>query len=268
MKLLTREEIKKTQMDALDALVAFCTQHSIRVSIASGTLIGAVRHKGYIPWDDDIDVFIPREDYMQLEKLFPSLYRDNYRLESIYRNEKWHEPFAKLCDIRTVEYIDSRRTTPYGVFVDIFPIDDVPDDDREFRKYMRKLGLLRFLFNDTRKTTVQMGIIKKIEITIHHYFISLFPHKLLMEIREKYNQIHNNKGYKRCYANTYGPLQPNPFPKSMFNDIKMWQFEDRNVPGFRDADKFLTLQYGDYMKLPPEEKRIHHSEVAYWKDTK
>lgn len=266
MKPITREELREIQKNILDELTYFCKENKLRFSISSGTLIGAVRHKGYIPWDDDIDVFMPREDYMRFENVFPSLYKDRYKLESLYRNKKWHLSFAKLCDIRTIEQLDSRNTVPYGVFVDIFPVDDVPDDDREFKSYMKKLGWMRFLLNDVRKTLPHMSTMHKIGIKIHHVFISLFPHTFLMKIREKYNQIHNNKGYKRCYANTYGPLQPHPFPKSMFDDIILWDFEDRRVPGFRDADTFLTLQYGDYMALPPEEKRVHHAEIAYWKE--
>ena len=156
MKKLTREEVKTVQMDILDALVKFCDQNSLRISVSSGTLIGAVRHKGYIPWDDDIDVYMPRGDYMKLEKILPELLDGKYKLASLYRLKNWHLTFAKLYDIRTETKLQNRSVIPYGVFVDIFPVDDVPENPVEFKSYMRKLGLMRFLLNNVRQTTAEM----------------------------------------------------------------------------------------------------------------
>lgn len=266
MKRMTREEIKQVQKDVLDALVRFCNEQSIRVSVSSGTLIGVVRHKGYIPWDDDIDVYMPREDYIRFEQKFPDIFEEKYRLASMYRNPKWHLTFAKLYDTRTITELESRSTEPYGVFVDIFPIDDVPEDEKAFKSYMCKLGWMRFYLNDVRRITPEMSLLKKMVIGIHHFCLSLFSHQFLMRVRDNYCQKFNGKGFTLGYANSYGPLQPHPFPKSFFNDIILWDFEDRQVPGFREADTFLKLQYGDYMQIPPEDKRKPHSEIAYWKN--
>lgn len=266
MRQLTKKELKEVQMNILDALVRFCNENNLRVSIASGTFIGAVRHKGYIPWDDDIDVFMLREDYVKLEQLLPEILDNRYKLESIYRNDKWHLSFAKLCDIRTTSVVERKNVIPYGAFVDIFPVDAVPDNNKEFRKYMRRLGMMRLLLNNTRKVTPNMGVMKKVAVIVHHAIISLFPNKRLVLFREKYNQKYNVKGFSSVYANSYGPLQPNPFPKSFFDDIIYYDFENRKVPGFKEAHRFLTLQYGDYMTLPPENKRVAHSETIFWID--
>lgn len=266
MRQLTRNELKEVQMNILDALVRFCIDNGLRVSISSGTLIGAVRHKGYIPWDDDIDVYMLREDYVKLEELLPHILDNTYKLESIYRNDNWHLSFAKLCDIRTISEPKGRKTSQYGAFIDIFPVDAVPDNHREFRSYMRKLGFIKFLFNNTRTTTPEMSWIKKIMVILHNRIISFIPNKSLVLTREKLNQKYNGMGYSSVYANSYGPLQPHPFPRSFFDNIVDWDFEDRKVPGFKDAEEFLTLQYGDFMKLPPEEKRIGHFETIYWID--
>ncbi len=145
------EEFKQIQIDILLAINKFCNEHNIKYSLACGTLLGAIRHKGFIPWDDDIDIYLLREDYNKLITVFPSLLDGKYSLNSLERNPLWNRPYAKAFDTQTIEIEAVRNNVPnMGIGIDVFPIDDVPDDDAEWKQFDKSR---RFLQNcDTLKT--------------------------------------------------------------------------------------------------------------------
>ena len=265
MKKLTVTEIREVQMKIMDVIHEFCIENDIKYSLSDGTLIGAVRHKGYIPWDDDIDIYMLREDYERFEKLYPNVLKDNYVLSSMYRDDKWHLTFAKVWDNRTLTDISSKNTQSYGVFVDIFPIDDVPNNLCEWKKYMRSMKLRnKILTNRFRRLSKQRTFFNNIGIIAIKLFTFWMSSKKVLALMDSYAQKYNNKGYHYCYENSYGPCLKSPFPKDLFNKLSYYQFENRKYLAFEDANQYLTLSYGDYMKLPPEKDRVHHEEIAYW----
>ena len=121
MKIIsTVEELRSIQLEILLSLHEFCTQNNINYSLAAGSLIGAVRHKGFIPWDDDIDVYLLREDYKKLEQLFPLVYQNKYSLVTINRDSQWTRSYGKLYDNRTVEEEDVTNKYTIGIGIDVF----------------------------------------------------------------------------------------------------------------------------------------------------
>ena len=124
---LSLQELKDIEFNLLKEFRAFCNENGIRFFLAYGTLLGAIRYKGFIPWDDDIDVLVPREDYNKLIRIFRD--SDKYRLYSFERNQKYGYPFAKLCDMSTrkIEFY-FEPLVDYGVDIDIFPLDYWDDD--------------------------------------------------------------------------------------------------------------------------------------------
>lgn len=147
MKELTLPEIKAIELETLKMFRSFCEEHNIRYYLAFGTLLGAIRYKKFIPWDDDVDLLIPREDYDRLLTLFQD--NERYRLYSFERNQDYHFPFAKLCDMTTrkVETDYANSKVEMGVEIDLFPMDYFDNDiavakkeSKRIKNYMDRLG--------------------------------------------------------------------------------------------------------------------------------
>lgn len=262
------EEMKSLQMDVLTVIDKYCQSNGIRYSMACGTLLGAIRHKGYIPWDDDIDIYVPREDYKRLIKEFPKVYEGHYKLSSLERDEKWYIPFAKAYNDDTILIESSLIKEEKGVGIDIFPVDDVPDDEIEWLRYNRRRRFWLKLF------VAKCSPLNKND-KFGKKFFRFFIHVLLCFCTkqrwaifiDKLAQKHNGKGFSRCFECCQGLMQKRPFPKELFNDIVEIPFEDRLFKAFSNSDLYLRNGFGDYMQLPPIEKRVtHHIFHAYWKN--
>lgn len=267
MKQLSKEELRGIQMDIMDTIHDFCVSNNIKYSIEGGTLLGAVRHRGYIPWDDDIDIYMLREDYQKFEELFPQTYRDHYKLKSIYRDKNWHANFSKVYDTRTISFLESRSVSEYGVDIDVIPVDSVPDNRHKWLNFMKYINfILSIIANKSRKISRSRTFLTNIAIVFLSILLLPFSRHNLRMMLEKLIQRHNNKGYLSVYEVCYGLTLNNPFPRTLFDELILWDFEDRKYMGFKDADTYLKLSFGDYLTLPPEEKRVSHAEVAYWKE--
>lgn len=263
------EELKKIQLDILMSLHGFCMSHNIQYSLAAGTLIGAVRHKGFIPWDDDIDVYMLREEYNKLITLFPKEYEGKYSLLCLETDNNWYRSFGKLVDVRTVEIEKTRnKYKGMGIGIDIFPIDDVPDDDEQWKKYDKKRRFIRDMF--TIKTLCysnKRGLVKNMVIFMGRILLMPFPFSYLSKLMDRYSKKNNGQGYAHVYENSWGVYNSKrPWLKKDLKEVIDAEFEGKIVKIMKGYDDYLTTVYGDYMQLPPEEKRVsHHAFTAYWK---
>lgn len=261
------EELKVLQMDILTAIDEYCRAHSIKYSMACGTMLGAVRHKGYIPWDDDIDIYLLREDYDKLMKQFPQVYEDHIQVLSLERSKKWDKPYGKAFDNRTIVNENSDYSERYGVNIDIFPVDEVPDDETEWITYDKAR---RIMYKKFEKRTFLIHFnwkpyyfVRWLYYSIPKFFIS---RRRMAEKVNAYSKRWAGCGFSRVFECCQGIFQKNPFGKSLFDELVEYPFEDRHFLGFKDYDEYLKNGFGDYMTLPPIEKRItHHSYKAYWK---
>lgn len=265
MKPIDIEERKRLQQDILDAVSSFCKEKGLRYSLACGTMLGAVRHKGYIPWDDDIDIYMPREDYEKLNKFFPDILSGRYEMASLERRDRWWNCFAKVYDNRTLVCEEKNRRKHIGVSIDVFPVDDVPCDEEEWLSFNRK-----------RRSMVQRLRLSCIRFSQSHKWyknVALVGIKLLFRHSRKralaindYIKSYNGKGSDRVFECCQGLIAKRPFPKRLFDDLKETEFEGKMYSAFADADTYLSLQYGkDYMTPPPPEKRTSlHTDKAYW----
>ena len=260
MKKIELKELKVLQMDILSAVDKFCTENSIVYSMACGTLLGAIRHKGYIPWDDDIDIYMLREDYVNFMSSFPEVYEGKYKACSSERNKDWLLSYGKVYDINT-RIEEPNSTYNIGVNIDVYPIDAVPSNYEDFlsfnktRKLIYKALVARrykfvFIFGKPLLTQLLVRVMsKKMWLRIFNRFIT------------KYNG--DNTGY--VFECCQGLFQKRPFKKEVFSEIAQYQFEDRTFKAFKDFDEYLRNGYGDYMKLPPKEKQVsHHTFEAYY----
>lgn len=268
-KIESVDELKKIQLGILVSFHQFCSDNNIKYSLAAGSLIGAVRHKGFIPWDDDIDVYLLREDYNKLVELFPNVYNEKYSLITLERDSQWHRTYGKLYDLQTIEVEDVRnKFHEIGIGIDVFPIDDAPDEEKEWQKYNRKRMFLRDVITIKSMTySADRGILKNAIMLISRILLTPFSFSFLCKTMNLYAQKYNNKGTNHVYENCLGVYNSkHPWLKKDFDQVIDSPFEEYNVKIMKGYDDYLSCVYGDYMQLPPEEKRIStHTITAWWK---
>lgn len=270
---ISKEESREIQIAMLKEIDSFCKNNDIVYYLAFGTLLGAVRHKGFIPWDDDVDIMMPRKDYETFERLFPS--DGQYRF--LTRNNTINYPYAygKVIDTRTKKEEPLRaKYQVIGIDIDVFPIDNYPNSLDETKEWCYTI---RRTQNRLNRTFVKysMGnnffrtIAKTIILTFYRLLddIGICSVKGLVSkidlISQEYNSIETNY-CGIASISTYGERKRNRcliFESSI--DIP---FEDSLFPAPIGYDEYLTDIYGDYMQLPPIEKRVtHHCNNVYWK---
>ena len=257
------DEMKRIQLEILDKIHFYCEAQGIRYSLCGGTLLGAVRHKGYIPWDDDIDILMPRPDY---EK-FLCQYNDSEGILALqhYKNDitfplRW----ARVFDTRT-KLVSTNNVS--GVFVDIFPVDGLPSVE-EAINYEKRLKILRReLGHATKYQSEAMHINSK------NLFIMNYIKKIIFKSRKKvlneYDALLGSCNFETAefagaIVSRFGAKET--LKSSVFKEYTELEFEGKKYHCMKDYDIYLRTLYGNYMQLPPEEKRItHHNFKVYWK---
>ncbi len=266
MKSIELKELKLIQLDIVQALHEFCIENNIKYSLACGSLLGAIRHNGYIPWDDDIDVYMEREDYNRFMNIFPHSYRGIYEFVCLETNKRWNLTIGKLYDNRTILIENFVDWIPIGINIDIFPVDAVPDNEKQWKLYNRTRifirDIIQYKYITHRENAIFRNLIRKI-LSIPYIFFSRRTHSKLVNW---FSQLYNKKNTGLLFENVQGIIQKRPFDKYDFSDTILHKFEDRELCVMKGYDHCLRCGFGNYMELPPIEKRVsHHSFEAYWK---
>ncbi len=268
-KKLSRIECREIQMEILDQLKDICNSNNIKYYLAYGSLLGAVRHNGYIPWDDDIDICLFRNDYNKLIDLInQGLYKEsNPWLEIIdNKTENYYYTFAKVIDNRTVAKMGD-NITQHGIWVDIFPIDNLPDKINERNIFIRYCYFLRSII---LSMTTDFSGIKKGKKRYIKRVLNIIANVIGKEkICNHYVRIcrYYEKNDSKYVGVLFSPYSVKDcFLKEKMIVTKEYKFEGRCYTGFAEYDYYLSGLYGNYMKLPPEEKQKTHSIHAFWKE--
>lgn len=264
MRKLSIEEAKKIELDILDFIDSFCKEHGINYCINYGTLIGAIRHKGFIPWDDDIDLSMTRENYEKFIQLF-SEKQSRYKLLSLETDGQYFNNFIKIVD-STTKIIDTRNTKTYdsGVFIDIFPMDTF--NDTKVVDICYKLESFKLLSFSKHKNIVY-GDSKLKDLIRTLFWLLLRP----VSPRFFANQIEKQIQKYRVKDGKYIAFIPSKFKekevftKETFEDLIEVPFEHRTLSAPKQYDVILKQYYGDYMTLPPKEKQIYIHEFEAYK---
>lgn len=271
MKEIELEEIKNIQVDILVKVHEFCQQKGIRYYMGYGTLLGAVRHKGYIPWDDDIDIGMPRPDYDR----FISTFNGNYKELSVIAPEldwSFTAPYANVYDNRTILNEGMRRTElGIGIKIDVFPIDGVPDDYNDY-VYLRK-NLHKLLEIIGYKQYGFKGFLELIRRPKSFIAVSwlMFPYVFtsVSTIQRKIRKMATQFDFSSSQYVDKITFQNKPLtrlPRAVYEEFVDMEFEGHVLKGLRNYDAHLKAIYGDYMQLPPIEQRVqHHGFKAFWK---
>lgn len=267
MRELSEEELKRCQLDILMNLDAFCEENAIKYSLGCGTLLGAIRHKGFIPWDDDIDIYLLRKDYNKLIEQFPLVLNTNYELYSLERDPSYNRAYAIACDNRTIEKEFQDYPLNKGVSIDIFPIDYITDDLRNFESFNRKRKIFQILYSiKVVKLANSRNLVKNMGLLLGKVFLSLISSRFLAMRINKYAQKFNKYPTNSLFDSTMGAYLKRPFKVESFSNTINLPFEDRFFKCMIGYDDVLTANYGDYMTPPPPEKRRStHNSIAYWK---
>lgn len=266
-KISSIDEIKLMRLNILQSFHQFCITNNINYSITYGTLIGALRHKGFIPWDDDIDVCMLREDYEKFEDLFPSQ-NGKIMFYTLKRNKKWNRPYGKLFDSSTVEIENNAINIGIGVSIDIFPIDEVPDKTYIYIVYNKiRMFLINLMMLKSLIWSSQRSFNKNLIVLISKILLYPFPFRGFAMLIDKYGQLYNNRGNERLMHNCDSVDGDYFITKRLFDKYIDVDFEGHQLKAMRGYDKYLYAIYGDYMQLPPKEERVsHHEFQAYWKE--
>jgi lipopolysaccharide cholinephosphotransferase len=266
-KLIGKSQIRAIQTDILKYVDAFCRENHIQYFLAGGTLLGAVRHQGYIPWDDDIDIAMPREDYMRFIEIFDGSNADLEVLSS-HKDPAFPYTFAKVSNRNTCLVENTRLQYPMGVNIDVFPIDGLPDDIETSNKHFSQIQFYR---NVLILKGLNPGKGRKFikEVFIHFVRLCTFCVQYRYLVR-RINQIAMKYSYRDCkYAavTVHGYGKRERVEKSIFNQTEEMLFEGKYFRVPVGYDQWLSALYGEYMKLPPEDKRVtHHDFTVYWKE--
>ena len=255
MKKITVDEAKNIELEILSYIDIFCKKNGIEYFLNYGTLIGAVRHKGFIPWDDDIDISMTRENYNKFINLFEKD-SSKYKLLSLETQTEYYNNFIKIIDTSTV--IDNTRvytTYPSGVFIDIFPMDTF--NDKKIMKLFYRLESLKLLASSKRKNIIYKDSqIKDLIRQIIWFILLPISPKVFAIIMEKLTKQHYNPNGKFIAFLSSKLGEKEVFERKIFEEIITLDFEHLRLPAPQNYDFILTQYYGDYMQLPPEEERV------------
>ncbi len=254
------QEMQKVQLEIFRDVYNVCEKNEIPVFLAYGTAIGAVRHNGFIPWDDDIDIYIFQEDR---ERFFQACSKElppKYFYQTVKTEPNYRLAIDRIRNSETtlIEADENGRDINHGIFIDVYPLYKCSDSKCGW--YLQRISMLLyrlFLYNDTPKNK------GKLTTLISAILLKLTPSFIKAKILNTAVAYTQKKGDDNYLCAFYGNAEKLKYKKELFEKSELVKFEDLEAPIPIGYDMILRLQYGDYMQLPPVEKRkVHHDFVC------
>ena len=263
----TLSKLKKVEMEIADEIKRICEKHKLHYFLVGGTLLGAIRHKGFIPWDDDMDIAMFRKDYDLFIKYAKKELDKKYYLDAFETNKDYYLPFAKVRKNNTIfdERENHHLNNHKGIYVDVIPIDNASSENNLRQKFqaITTRSIISTMFYKNRIRPLKELRYKPLVI-----LLSIFPKKGLMKFQDKVMRMYkdDNSEYVIILAGSYNYLKETNKRDIYLPPVKV-KFEDRVYDTIKDYDTYLSKIYGDYMKLPPKDKRVNHIPINIVFDT-
>ena len=258
------EQLHNLELLLASEVLKICEKYNLKIVMLAGTFLGAIRHNGFIPWDDDMDFGMPREDFERFKELCVSdLDREKYFLQTDQTDLNYPFNFVKLRlnNTHVSEEFSLDANVHDGIYIDIFPIDDICP--KPFRRFIQLKGfwLFRNLLwikcgygdNDRKKRLAY----KLAKLATHVFSISF-----LKKMKEKCILLGQSTNADNVVVSdgSYG-IKKKTFPKVWLDEVESYSFEDIKLWGMKNYKAYLKHMYGDYMQLPPENQRNHHKRI-------
>jgi lipopolysaccharide cholinephosphotransferase len=254
-------KLRFLQLKELEVLLEvdrICKKYNLTYYLIGGTALGAARHNGFIPWDDDIDIGLPREDYNEFLKLSRSELAGKFFLQTNKTDKHYMYQFAKIRYNNTAFVQEELKNFKihHGIFIDLFPLDGVPDNPLVRNTQKRIYNL----FNYIRDCKVQPKTASPLKSLIRSTIAGVFPWSLIHSIIDWVTAWESSK-QTRLMANILGRAgyDKEAMPVEFFGEPKQMEFEGHKLPVPYEWDQYLSRLYGNYMELPPIEKRMNHN---------
>lgn len=259
-KELDLEEIKKIELEILKEIDEICEKNNLNYSLMGGTALGAVRHRGFIPWDDDIDIMMLREEYLKLQNYLKNEHNNKIKFLSCETQDDFPYPFAKIVSTKTIaKEVGIKRIENYGVFVDIFPIDKIPNSNLKRRLFFKKMKLFKKIY--LVKLYEKQISKNKLKLCIKNIIATLLKPINLRKLVKKMDKVSQkyNKEKSDYWGSLYveATLNKNIFyERGFFSNTRKIKFENERFYLIEEYDRYLKDNYGDYMKIPDKENQV------------
>ena len=257
------------QLDLLNELLEVCKKHDIKVIVFAGTILGAVRHCGYIPWDDDIDVALDRENYEKLLKVAPSEFKDPYFLQTGINDRRFFLNYARLRNSSTTCIISWNKSEEYnnGMYIDVFVLDGYPENEKDYNHFIKKKERMEWWLKFYGQIEEQTGVRKCIKSVVRFFYKMITNYNASFD---KYNDFLQkySKSSRKIGLMTHGDYFRKRYwlYREELENIVYLNFETLKVPVPANYDAILKRTYGNYMEFPPVEKRGAWHEGYYTMD--
>lgn len=270
------ELLHKVDMDIVKEVVRICDTHGFKYFMLGGTMLGAIRHKGFIPWDDDIDLGMPREDYEAFLEIAPKELPEHFRVVN-YRNDPDYMYYITRVQDTQTRVVEERigNDSKYTcASIDIFPIDGTPNNPIARKIYFFRVLFHRALMSLCYKDSIDR---KRKRSKKEKLLLWVMEHLPVEKLTTPYKQkckidklLRSQKVEGSQYiGNIMGAYRTREIvPADYYGEGAYYPFEDMELRGMAKADEYLTFTYGDYMKLPPEDQRKTHFKILEIHDQK
>lgn len=251
-------QIQEIQQDLIHEVTRICRKCGIHFNMVGGTMLGAIRHKGYIPWDDDADIGFLRTEYEKFrEACKTELNHEKYYMQDLRDTEGYRWGYGKLRRKKTEFIRLNQEFMPYeqGISIDLMPFDNVPD-----QWILRRIHFIRcFLYRKLFWSEVGSRTEKNLWIRVIYKIMRLIPMKILIKSYQRFIDAGQRKKTQLVRILTFPtPQKIYGYERKWYTHLSKYQFGDMQLPGARDYDGYLKVKYGSYTELPPVEKRKIH----------